>query len=669
MNYPKTPKLPITEEIFGHTIIDPYRWLEDGTSQETQNWTQSQMTFTQSVIATYPGRDQLRQRLKQLRAIPDLGLPHGRGETVIFQRRDPNQKHAVLYAERHDHTYIVADPNQLGSGEPMNVDWADTSHDGRYVLYGLSEHGNEWSTLHIYDLATQTTLADRIPRARYSSIAFAPESKGFYYTRYPQPGEVPTGDEFYLSRVFYHEIGEDYRNDRLIFSSPDDKRAMPQLTLSESGQHLIITLSYGWTRMVLYHLDLSQPGSSPRKIFDLGEVTATPFFSGERLLVLTNAERDCGQIVELHLDREEMTPIIVSDDKEPIIDVAIVGDRLFIHKLHNAVSVLAAFTTMGVPSGTIPLPNYASIVGLSTDDTHLYYGYTGFSIPMTIEQVTESLHSALWAQADTPDDNITVKQEWVTSDDGTRFPMFIAHRADWTPDGPRPTVLSGYGGFAVANLPAYSASIRSFIERGGVYALATLRGGSEFGESWHRAGMMDQKQNVFDDFKSAAHYLIAQGYTDSDHLGVSGRSNGGLLTGTFLTQNPHLAKAAIVGVPLLDMVRFHKFLIADLWTQEYGSPEDADAFQWIYRYSPYHHVVQGESYPATFLFTSEEDGRVDPLHAKKMAALLQAANHGESPILLRVLAQAGHGVGKSVEQWLDEEADIWTFLSYHLGLS
>ncbi len=667
MRYPESNPEPVTELLHGQTIEDPFRWLEDGTSESTRSWTREQGQYTESVISRYHGRDQLQTRLAKLRDMPDLGLPHGRGGTLIYHRRDVGQEHAVLYAERSGRRITVVDPNQLGQGDPMHIDWADVSHDGRYVLYGLSPHGNEWATLHVYDLEAERLLSDRIPRARYASIAFPPGDSGFYYTRYPDPGTVLPGDEHYHSRVYYHRLGEPYLDDPLIFQAPDDKRAMPSLHLSPSGRYLAIALSYGWTRTTLYLLDRETP-NPPRLVFDRGEATLSPLWSGNTLLALTNVDCDAGQVVALDLDDSHLNTIIAGEDGSPFVEAMATSHHIYLHQLREASSWLRIVTTDG---GTVvregPLDNYACITGLTSSRDALYYGYSGFATPPAIRQIeADTLEDTLWAKSADPVESIQVVKEWATSSDGTRIPVYMAKIPGSVKNSRTPAVLTGYGGFDVANLPMYSPSVRAWVEQGGIYALAILRGGSEFGRHWHEMGMRQSKQNVFNDFEAAARHLIASGYTDSRHLGVTGRSNGGLLTGTFITQHPSLARAAIIGVPLLDMLRFPRFLIADLWTAEYGSPDIAEEFQWLHAYSPYHHVVDGTSYPATLIFTSEEDSRVDPMHARKMTARLQRATGSDLPILLRVAPKTGHGVGKSVATWLDEETDIWTFLAHHL---
>lgn len=669
MPYPKTDERPITEILHGHAITDPYRWLEDGTAPEVRAWTTEQSQYTDEVLSHYPGRSTIRGRLAELRQLPDIGLPHGHGGTLVYQRRDPGLEHPVLYSERHGCRIVVADPNLLGRGDPMHVDWASVSEDGRYVLYGVSEHGNEWSVLHVFDWETGRTLEDRIPRARYTSIAFPKGANGFFYTRYPIPGEVDQSGEFYNVAVFYHQLGTPHTADERLFASPDDKRAIPDLHLAPSGRALVIGLHYGWTRDVLYHLDLTESHRVPELLLDLGEVNITPFWDGDRLLALTNSETPDGRLVEISFEDGTLRNLVVAEPGKPMLEIEHTDRCLMVHGLSEAVSELRFYALDGTLLKVMDMPDFASIVGISSSDNTLYWAFEGFNRPRSIHCVKDvGQPSEVWAQAGEPVDLVQISREWAVSADGTRIPVFVAHPSDFQKHGNTPLVLTGYGGFSVPMLPSYSASVRAWVERGGVYAMAQMRGGSEFGESWHRAGMRQNKQNVFDDFQAAARCLIESGWTDSAHLAVTGRSNGGLLTGAFVTQHPDLARAVIVGVPLLDMLRYHRMLIADLWTQEYGSPDNAEQFEWLRVYSPYHHVRHGTRYPAVLLFTSEEDSRVDPMHARKMTALMQQSTASDDPILLRVTAKAGHGVGKSVDQWLDEEADIWTFLSHHLNL-
>lgn len=669
--HPTNKRCPVTDILHGVPIEDPFRWLEDGGSPETQAWQQAQAQYTDAVLRTHPGRDDLKKRLATLRMIPDIGLPEGNGGTIIYQRREPSQNHSVLWAERGGQRFVVSDPNQLGDGDPMNIDWAHVSQDGRYVLYGLSRHGDEWAVLHVFDVEQQRLLDDRIPRARYTTIAFGANQNGFFYTRYPLPGTVPLGEEQYNSAVYYHTLGTSYESDPLVFQAPDDRRAIPELSLSESGHELAVNVSYGWSRSVVYRLNPQEPDEPARKVIDPGEETLRPLWEGDRLLALTHMGSDTGQVIEISLEDGQCRTVVPGQSDRTFVDAQVSRGNIFIHALNQGASEIMVFDgRSGSRMTALEIPGYGGLHGLSASGGSVYYRVEGFGMPPSIHRIAgDTLDSTVWDESAPPDPSVRVERHWAVSKDGTRIPVFVAMNQNVAQNGATPTVLAGYGGFDVAYLPAYSASVHDWLTRGGIYALALLRGGSEFGQSWHRSGMREHKQNVFDDFFAASQMLVDEGYTDAAHFAVSGRSNGGLLTGAFVTQHPDAARAAIIGVPLLDMVRFHRFLIADLWTDEYGSPDDSEAFSWIYAYSPYHHVRDNTRYPAVLLFTSAEDARVDPLHARKMTARLQDASSSGQPILFRLLNQAGHGVGKSTAQWVDEEADIWSFLGHQLGLS
>lgn len=670
--YPDTPKRPIIDQIHGHELVDPYRWLEDGERDEVRVWTQEETQLTHGIIESYPDHQQWLDTLDLLSRTARVSLPRGRGGTWLYTRRDADQDHDVLYAfqETTRQETLIVDPHVVGQGDPLSVDWFDVSSNGQLIAYGMSPHGNEWSTLYLYNLESKALLDDRIIRARYATVAFLPDLKSFFYTRYAHPGEVPDGEEFYRIRVYQHVIGAPEGEDRLVFQDPHDKKAMPSVSLSGSGRYLLVNVSYGWTRTVLWIQDLYQPQGQLRCLFDHGDVLAHTVWDDDVLYVLTNLEADTNRLVTLDLEDKSLHTIIPSHPQSPLVDVSLTQHRIYASYIENAVSALRYFNREGCRLGSVPLPTLSHLTGISSQQHNLYFSYTGFDRPLVIARMGDTETTPLtWFETPRPPSGLVVKLDWAVSHDGTRIPIHIAHPRGITLNGKNPTVLSGYGGFNVANLPAYSASIEAWVRQGGVFAQALIRGGSEFGETWHRSGMRENKQNVFDDFYAASQHLKEEGYTDARHLGVTGRSNGGLLTGAFITQHPDAAEAAIVGVPLLDMARFHRFLIADIWTDEYGSPEVASQFDWIMAYSPYHHVTPGTAYPATLLFTSSEDSRVDPMHARKMTALLQSATASDRPILLRVLESAGHGVGKTRSQWVQEEADIWTFLGYHLGIS
>ncbi|MCY0898900.1 MAG: prolyl oligopeptidase family serine peptidase [Firmicutes bacterium] len=668
MHHPDNRAGTVVDVLFGHRVEDPYRWLEDGNHPDVITWTAAQARYTEWMLMQYKGRGERRERLTRISQQPEVGLPCGRGNTLVFQYRNHGQNQPVLYACRHRRRWTVVDPNTSAPDGLEAVDWQDVSQDGRYVLFGLSSHGDEWSTLHLYDLDAQRLLDDRIPRARQATVAFPAQSAGFFYTRYPLPGTVPEGNEFFHVSVYYHRLGTPYTEDSEIFRVDDDKRAIPRLLLSPDGGYLLIRVSYGWTRDRLHVLNLREASSQPRLLLDLGEATVLPFWHGSRLMALTNAAADGGQIIEIRLSDGRYHTVIPETPHQPIIDAAATAHHLFLHVLDQAASKILALSPQGRLQRVIALPGYAGVTGIFATHDALFYRYESFGIPPTVHAIRDTtLDDRVWMESAPADNRIRVLRDWATAPDGTRIPVYIAMGSDWTRDHPRPLVLSGYGGFNVPFLPRYAPSVYDWIRSGRLYAQAVVRGGGEFGASWHRQGMREHKETVFDDFASVAHHLIQHGYTDPNHLGISGRSNGGLLAAAFLTRHPELAAAVVMGVPLCDMIRYPRFLLAALWTAEYGCPDRPDEFEWLWRYSPYHHVIPGRAYPAVLIYSSTEDSRVDPLHARKMVARLQDATASGQPVLLRMALKQGHGTGQSLTQWIAEETDIWTFLDHHLS--
>lgn len=668
--HPPSKVEPVTDVIHGLRIEDPYRWLEDQTSEETQAWCVAQNAHTRHILDGYGLKDVIRHRLSQLRRQPDLSLPVGHAGTLAYSRRDAGQNHSVLYVEKGGRLSVIADPNH--DAGPSHVNWVHVSHDGHYVFFGRSRSGNEWATLHVYDTHNDTILDDCAPRTRIASVAAVPGQDGFFYTRYPLADSgLSAQDMFYNVAVYYHHWGTPSNADELIFLPEGDRRAIPQLFLSADANKLVIAVAYGWTRSVLYALDPRDSHQKPRLLVDPGDFFMEPFWSGTDLFATTNWDADTSRVIAIDYQTGAISTRI-SATPQPILNSAALDGHIAIHRLMDGLSELVLVSAAsGVPATHQVIPDFAGLEDLTCANGALFYKISGFGRPAAIhrlEHTEDGWRDDIWAEAGPPDPRVAVTREWATSSDGTRIPVLVAHRRDMVRMGQTPAVLGGYGGFNVPYLPTYSPSVHDWIIRGGIYAQALLRGGREYGESWHRAGMRENKQAVFDDFYAAFCRLIDTGWTNREHLGVTGRSNGGLLTGAFLTQHPNDAAAVVIGVPLLDMLRFHRFLIADLWTGEYGSPENADEFRWLWTYSPYHHVKDGVAYPPVLLFTATEDSRVDPMHARKMAARLQRANVSENPILFRQAELAGHGVGQSNAQWLDDESDIWAFLSHHLGL-
>jgi prolyl oligopeptidase len=674
---PATKQQPVTDDYFGHKIIDPYQWLEDGSSPETQQWVAEQLAYTRSILDKLPGRDKLHERIEQLLEIGNLGETQVGGEYYFHTRREGKQNQPVLFVRRgvEGKDELLVDANQLSTDGTMALDWWQTSHDGKYVAYGTSESGSEMSTLHVIETAIKKLLPDTIARTRAASIAWKPDDSGFYYTRYPKKGDVAEGQEMYNRHVFYHPLGGEPAKDPLIFGEGRDPQDWPNVTLSNDGRWLCIMVEQGWTKNEVFLQDVQANTPAVRITTGKDFLYSTQPYDGE-LYILTNEDGPRFRVFKTPLaaaTREHWREIIPQSDAV-LKDLQIIGGQLFALYEQNAHSLLRRFTTAGKPLGEIKLPTLGTVADLGGeyDNTNAFYLFTSFTVPTTIYRF--DIHSGkgtLWDSVPTGIDpnNYQTRQVWYSSKDGTRVPMFLVMRKGLKLTGHNPALLTAYGGFNVSLTPEFNKALFPWLDHGGVFAVANLRGGSEFGEDWHRAGMLDKKQNVFDDFIAAAEYLQKDGYTDKEHLAIRGGSNGGLLMGAALTQRPDLFRAVICQVPLLDMLRYQNFQIAKLWIPEYGSSQDPKQFEWLYAYSPYHHVNNGTVYPAVLFMTADTDTRVDPMHAKKMTALLQADNGGPNPILLRIEPKAGHGAGKPISKQVEEWTDIYSFLFWQLGMT
>jgi prolyl oligopeptidase len=609
----------------------------------------------------------------------------GKIQRYFYTRRDGKQNQAVLYvrdgldgADR-----ALVDVNALAADGTRALDWWVPSEDGALVAYGVSADGSEESVLHVRDVATGRDLPDEIARTRACSLAWFPDGKGFYYTRYPTAGTVPDGEEKYHRSVFRHRLGDDPARDEKIFGAGRDLKDWPGVTLSPNGRWLVVQVDQGWSKSEVYLLDVHAPGKAPPAAttlvggidanFDVVEAL------DDRIYVRSNQDAPRGRLFAADLRRAQRAhwKEILPQSEQILESATVLRGQIAALYLENATSRVRLFSVDGKPQRELALPGLGSVASLSNErhGDELFLSFTSFLTPTKIlrEHVGDAKGTAqpsVWRQITAPlDPNaFEVEQVRYASRDGTQCPMFLVHkRGALARDGNHPTLLYGYGGFNVNILPHWEPQVAPFLEHGGVYAVAILRGGGEYGESWHQAGMLAHKQNVFDDFIGAAEWLIREKITSPAHLAISGRSNGGLLIGATITQRPELFRAAICGVPLLDMIRYHRFRIAQLWIPEYGSSDDPEQFKWLYAYSPYHHVKDGVGYPATLIHTAESDTRVDPMHARKMTARLQAASSG-GPVFLRLESKAGHGAGKPLGKVIDQLTDEWSFLFSQLGL-
>jgi prolyl oligopeptidase len=686
---PPKARVAVVEDTFaGHTVADSYRWLEDADSVETQEFVRQELAYTRGLLDPLPGRDRINRELTELVSIGNIGTPQVGGKFYFHMRREGSQNQAVLLVREgiHGKDRVLVDVNPMSADGTVALDWWAPSDDGKYVAYGISHGGSEESTLRIVETASGKLLPDTIDRARHANVAWKKDDSGFYYGRTPKKGDVPAGEEVYHVKIFYHALGSDPEKDPLIFgerssAGPSSAQDVPVAQLADDEDRwLLITVYVGYTKTEMYLQDL-KAGTPPV------EVTRGKDFiySGEilrgQLYIFTNEDAPHFRVLRVDAQkpgREFWREIIPASDAV-LKNVLIIHGNLFGLYEKNATSQLKIFGKDGQFLSDVKLPGLGSIteIGGQWDSNEAFFGFQSFTVPPSIYSMDFTRDKApdLWDRVDTPSIDpaaYEVKQVWYTSKDGTKVPMFIFHKKGLVLNGKNPTVLTGYGGFNISLTPSFAGDRYLWLEHGGVFVVANLRGGSEFGEDWHRAGMLEKKQNVFDDFIAAAEYLIAQKYTDKEHLAIRGGSNGGLLVGVALTQRPELFRAVVCAVPLLDMLRYPHFQIAKLWIPEYGSADDPKQFDFIYAYSPYHHVKAGVKYPAILFMTADGDSRVDPMHAKKMAALMQAeAANGQSrerPILLRIEPRAGHGVGKPITKQIEELTDVYSFLFWQLGV-
>ncbi|MGC1962825.1 MAG: prolyl oligopeptidase family serine peptidase [Candidatus Sulfotelmatobacter sp.] len=678
---PKAETRAVTENLHGTKIVDPYRWLEDATSADTQKWDAEEMAYTRSVLDPLAGRDAIHKRLSELLGIGSIGVPRIAGRYYFYTRRDGMQNQPVLYVREGlaGKDRVLVDVNQLAADGTIALDWFYPAEHGKYVAYGTSASGSEMSTLHVIDTKTGTLLPDTIERTRAASIAWSLDNSGFYYTRYPNKGDVPEGQERSNRHVFYHLLGTDATTDPPIFGEGRDPEDWPSVSLDNDGSLLLITVSQGWTKTELFLMDLRK-GTPPTRITTGKNFLYSGTLYNGRVYIVTNEDAPRFRVFMAEVgnyDRDDWQEIIPQAGGV-LKDAELWGGKIFAQYEQNATSQLKIFDLGGVLLSSLALPVIGGVFASQGkwDRDEVFYGFESFTIPPSIYRYDlKSGKTTLWAKVDAPAIDpaaYEVQQEWYHSKDGTRVPIFVVAKKGLKKDGQNPTLLTGYGGFDITLTPEFDRDIYLWLEHGGVYAVANLRGGSEFGEDWHRAGMLDKKQNVFDDMIAAAGYLISEKYTDKDHLGIWGGSNGGLLMGAMITQRPDLFRAVICDVPLLDMLHYQNFKIARLWVPEYGTAEDPAQFKWLYAYSPYHHVKAGVEYPAVLFMTADSDSRVDPMHAKKMTALMQAeaANGGSRtrPILLRIETKAGHGAGTPVAKRIEEYADVYSFLFWQLGV-
>ena len=661
----------------GERLADPYRWLEDDGSDRVREWTDAQNARTRTVLDAIPQRAHFARRIGELLSVGLLETPRPIAGKIFHVRRAGAQKqHALYVRDAEGATDAVAvDPNAIDPMGLVTLDWWYPSWDGRYVAYGLSRGGDEMSTLQVRDLASGRDLEERIPDTQRCTVAWV--DGGFYYTVHPAKGSVAPGDENYHRRVRFHRLGEPRDRDALVFGEGRPKEDILGVATSPDGRWALLAAWHGWRRNDLYLLDRGT--GELRTVQEGVDGISTGIPLDDALWLRTNVGSPSYRVVRVAYERlapDEWRTVV--PECEHVVDAFdLTRDRIAVLTLEKATSRISIWTKDGVKERDLALPGLGTVPTVQADPRGdaVAYAYQSFTEPAAAYLADARAGTTrelvrLPAPHGLDRAGIVVEQTVYASTDGTPITMFLIHRRDSRPDGHVPTVLTGYGGFNISRTPLYSAGVAAWAEAGGLVAIPNLRGGGEYGERWHRAGMLANKQNVFDDFLSAAEALIRDGWTAPARLAISGGSNGGLLVGAALTQRPDLFAAVVCAVPLLDMLRYQRFRIARLWIAEYGSTEDAEQFRWLRAYSPYHNVRAGIRYPAVLFTTAEGDSRVDPMHARKMAALLQAQTEDPNAVvLLRVDRDAGHGIGKPLDKQVDDFADQYAFLAWRTGLA
>ncbi len=682
---PKAHTVDQADDYFGTTVRDPYRWLENTDAADTKAWVAQENCVTFAYLARIPERARIRERLTRLWNYERYGLPSREGGKYVFARNDGLQNQSVFYwlPTLASEPRVLIDPNSLSSDGTVALASWDISHDGRYFGYGTAAAGSDWNELHVRIIATGRDRPDTLRWVKFSGLSWTHDNAGFYYSRFPTPAGNALQAVVKNQMLYYHRLGTAQRADRLVYQRPDHPDWGFSGGVTEDGRYLIIGVSLGTdSRNRVYYLDLgnpSRPRITGRVVPLLDDFDASYDFVGNRGPVFyfqTNLDAPRGRLIAIdtrHPLRRDWKDVIPQTD-QVLNSVTLVGGRFAVDYLVDAHSRLAIFSRDGKPVADVTLPGLGTVGGVSgrAASPEMFYSFTSFLYPTTIfryDVVTGSGSGWKAPHLDFDPSRYETEQLFYRSKDGTRVPMFLTHRRGLARDSATPVLLTAYGGFDISNLPYFSVANAVWLELGGVLALADLRGGGEYGEEWHQAGMHEHKQNVFDDFIAAAEYLVSQGYTRPAKLAIEGASNGGLLIGAVENQRPDLFGATLPGVGVMDMLRFQKFTIGWAWVTEYGSSDSASQFPYLYTYSPLHNIRPGVHYPPTLVTTADHDDRVVPGHSFKYAATLQAAQADSAPILIRIETRAGHGGGMPVSKQIELVTDEWAFLVKNLGMT
>jgi prolyl oligopeptidase len=680
LTYPVTRQVDQQDDYHGTMVADPYRWLEDANSAETKQWVDAQNKVTQAYLGQIPAREAIKQRLTRLWNYERYSVPHKEGGRYFYSRNDGLQNQSVLYTmnKLSDTPRVLLDPNTLAADGTVALAGTAVSPDGKLLAYGTAASGSDWNEWKVRDIATGKDLDDHLKWVKFSSTAWTHDGKGFFYSRYDEPKEATKlADVNYFQKLYFHKVGTPQSADVLVYDRPDQKEWGFGAQVTDDGHYLLISASHGTAhKNRVFFKDLTRPDAKVLPLIDSFDA-AYEFIDNDGPLFYfvtdSKAPRQRLVAIDTRKPQEASWKVVVPESEQTLVSASRVNNQFVTEYLADARSMVKVFDRNGRALREIALPGIGSAAGFGgkRGDTETFYSFTGFTNPTTIYRLdmkTGASSVLRQPKVDFDPAAYETRQQFFTSRDGTRVPMFIVSKKGLKLDGQNPTYLYGYGGFNISMTPGFSPANLAWMEMGGVYVMANLRGGGEYGEAWHEAGTKLHKQNVFDDFIGAAEWLIANKVTSPSKLAIGGGSNGGLLVGAAMTQRPELFGAAIPQVGVMDMLRFHKFTIGWAWASDYGSSDNPEQFKALAKYSPLHNLKAGACYPATMITTADHDDRVVPAHSFKFAAAAQAAQPGGAPIIIRIDTKAGHGAGKPTTKQIEEVADRWGFLTRALQM-
>ena len=678
--YPVFPKSDVVDDYHGTPVSDPWRWLEDPNSEQTQNWVKAQNDVTMPFLSSLPGRKSIINRLTELWDFPRYGSPSRAGENYFYYLNDGLQNQSILYKQSSldVDAAVLIDPNTFSEDGTVALSSVAISENANYVAYAKSVGGSDWREFFVRDVNTGEDLSDHIEWVKFSGVSWDKTEEGFYYSRFPQP----TPEEFLTApnrnmKLYYHKLGTSQAEDILIYERPDQPDWGLYGQVTDDGNYLLINISQGTDqRNRVYVKNLTRANSQVTPLLDAFDASYSFIDNnGSTFYFRTNNEAPKYRVIAVDVRRPQPSnwSTVIAEGESVLTGITVVSNRMVASYLTDARSELLIYGFDGTFEREIELPTVGSAGGLNgrKQDNELFYSFASFTYPSTIFRYDFTTNESVVFRASEIDfnpDDYETRQVFYDSKDGTKVPMFITHKKGLELDGSNPTYLYGYGGFNISMTPGFSVGNIVWLEQGGIYAVANLRGGGEYGREWHLSGTKERKQNVFDDFIAAAEYLIEDGYTSPDKLSIGGGSNGGLLVAAAILQRPDLFGAALPAVGVLDMLRYHQFTIGWAWASDYGTSEDPEGFEYLYAYSPLHNVKEGVEYPSTLITTADRDDRVVPAHSFKFAAELQEKHGGSNPVLIRIETDAGHGAGKPTSKIIEELADRWAFLASELGM-